>query len=358
MSRSLALRTSIAALAILPAFTACSMLPGGEKTEATPNQASVAPQESSNNSNDNESNNQGSDNESSDSNDSNSNDSNDNSDNESNDNSGNDDDSNNNSDNAPSDDSNNGSGNNDDSNSNDDSNNSSGDDSNDSNSNSGSSDDDSSSNSGSNSGSSNSGGSGSGQQISVPSGSGISNLELVKLQGATAPGGQHGKIVGVFKATTDRPMMLNLRVKLYDASGKMIASKTGLNSVYTTGDHDLVTSNLVTLPAGAKPKSFKVSLEGKTDMKNGFEITEMGKPKVGDYKQNRGVQSLTGHAVSTTPVKGSVTIKAACIKDGKVYQGTDSLSNNTRQGNQIAYDIPMYDAKGDDLSNAKCYVSA
>ncbi|SJN24933.1 hypothetical protein [Luteococcus japonicus] len=375
MSRSTALRTSIAALAVLPAFTACSMLPGGQEVEANPNQATPAVEEStdngSNDGNNSNNNNKSSSDESQDSNDDQ--DSNDNSSSnsseDSNNNSGDDDSNNdgngsdsNSRNNSGDDDSQDGSSMSGDSSSNSGSNSSNS--SNSGSSTGGDSNSNSTSNSGSNGSSSNSGssnGSGSassaGQQVPVPAGSGISNLEVVKLQGS-ATTRTRGMVVGVFKATTDRPMSLKLRVKLYDANGKQIASNDGSNSVYTTGTHDLVTTNYFALPAGAKPKTFKVSLVDKTDLRTGFSITQMGRPTVGKYLQNRGVQSLKGTATSPTAVKGSVTIKAACISGGKVYQGTDSLSNNARENGKIAYDIPIYDAKGVDLTKATCYVSA
>ncbi|WP_420174807.1 hypothetical protein [Luteococcus sp. OSA5] len=374
MSLSTARRASIAALALLPAFSACSMISPKEDTAVPQSEPSVSAEKDDSDkggSNANESNNNNSDDDSSTgSDDSDSDDR----DSDSNDRDSNDSDSDNRDSNNNDSDSNDTDSNDRDSDNNDRDSDDSGfedsgsNDTDDQESNRGSSDetDDSSSNddsdsSGDDSDSSSKSGSetsGKGDEISVPAGSGISKLKVVDLQGAPAPGGKHAQVVGVYRVTTDRPMMLNLRVSLYDANGKMIASKTGLNSSYTTGEHDLVTSNLVTLPAGAKPKTFKVSLVDKTDMKNGFSITKMGKPQVEDYKQNKNVQALRGTATSTSAVKGSVNIKAACIKGGKIYYGTDSLSNNAREGGKVAYEIPIYDARGVDLSNADCYVSA
>ncbi|SJN24925.1 hypothetical protein [Luteococcus japonicus] len=352
MSRSTALRASIAALAVLPAFTACSMLPSGQKVEATPNQA-PASQDSNNNNDSNK-------------NDSNNNNSSDNESTDSNDN-GNDQDSNNNSSSNSSEDSNNNNSGDDDQDSN---NNSSPDSSNDSNSNGSDSDDDSNNNSSSNSGndsdsnsnsSSNSndssGSSSEGQKISTPAGSGISNLELVKLQGASTAGGKFGKVVAVFKATTDKPLQTRLRIRLFDDSGKEITQNTGLTSIYTTGDHDLVTSNLISVPAGSQPKTFKAQLVDTNSVGNGLEISEVSKPQVESSSSTpvvKGTVTTNGQSLSS-----SVTAQAACVTpSGKVYHGTDSLNGNGGNGDQIDYEINMHDARGVDLSDATCYVSA
>ncbi|WP_420174815.1 hypothetical protein [Luteococcus sp. OSA5] len=303
MSRSDLLRASIACLAIVPTFTACSMLPGSEKiVEAVPGQSAASQSGDQGDSQNNDGDNKDGDNKD---------DRNDNSDDSDRDNSD-----------EPSDDRR---------------------------------------DSSSQGSSSNSGGKSTQvrQRLNVPAGSGIQNLELVEIQGGPTSTGSYGRITAVFKATTDRPMSLNLRIRLFDASGKEIAENTGLTSVYTVGSHDLVTSNLIKLPKGAQPKTFKASLIDKTDLTNGFEISKISRPQVDESSKSRGVQVLTGTATTNGPVKGSVTANGACVtSDGKIYHGSDGLNDNPNQGDSVDYEIPMYDAKGVDLSDATCYVSA
>ncbi|MEL4356959.1 MULTISPECIES: hypothetical protein [unclassified Luteococcus] len=371
MNRYLALRTSIAALAILPAFTACSMVPGIGKTEATPQQANVAPQDAGNSSKNNNGADQSRDTT------------------DSNDDSANDDDSNANDD-SDTNASNNGSDDSGDDGSSTDGG-STGQDSNDDSTgtNDGGSDADSSSDdstgddgasgnsqdgstsTGKGSGSSNTGSSTSGnshtnssssgnrQRIQVPAGSGISRLELLDIYGGRSSSTDYGQVVAVFKATTDRPMMLNIRITLYDASGKQIATNTGLNSVYTTGSHDLVTKNLIKVPAGAKPKSFKASFVDKTDLTSGPRVSNVSTPEVGQSPKFDNLQVLTGTArVSGSVGSNSVEADGACItSDGKIYHGAMSITDKDVSGGRVEYSIPMYDAKGVDLARATCYVS-
>ncbi|MEL4505860.1 hypothetical protein AAEX63_14080 [Luteococcus sp. H138] len=361
MSRSTTLRTSIAALAILPAFTACSMLPIGQKdVDATPSQNNAAPQTTSTpeaNHEDSASEHENSS-------------SNDDSNNESNNNESNNDSNNDHSNSESSNDEStgsNGSGNDSDDAGNDNSNNtSSTDSSNDDASSNSSNNDDSndhattgSSNNSDDSSSTSDSDTGTRQRVPVPAGSGISQLDLVKIYGSPASGGKHGQIVAVFKATTDRPMMLNLRINLYDASGKKIATNTGLNSVYTTGSQYLVTSNLIELPVGAKVHSFKASLVDKTDRPRDFSITKVSKPTLGQSTKSRGVQVLRGTATLRGKMNGTVEANAACIMpDGKIYHGSESLNDNPVKNGSVDYEVPMYDADKVDLSEGTCYVSA
>ncbi|MEL4356960.1 MULTISPECIES: hypothetical protein [unclassified Luteococcus] len=333
MPRSSALRTSIAALAILPAFTACSMIPGVGKTEATPQPVSVAPQASTDSSKDNESTNQSGTEQSPDSNQTGSAD-------ESSD-----------SNDTSSDDQSSDTGSADDDSTND----SSGGEPSDVTGNSGGSTDDDAS-----SGSSNSGGSSSGarQKIAVPAGSGISNLELIDIKGAPSSSGQHAQIVALFNATTDRPMMLNIKIQLFDASGKQIATNTGLNSVYTTGTHDLVTSNLIELPKGATVKTFKASLVDKTDMSKDFSISRISKPQVAPSPKFDKQQVLRGTVTIRGTMDGHVEVNAGCrTSNGRIYHGQETISDNPVKNGQVEYEIPMYSTEGMDLNNMTCYVS-
>lgn len=347
VSRSTTLRASIACLAVLPAFTACSMLPGGEKVEATPSQEQVAPQDSSvaPSADDTQQDDaqqdetpQASD--------------------------------------EPSDDaSQQGESQNDDAGS-------TASESGDSQTadsqagNAGSTESADASGSQSDSGNSKAtGGSsesaapsdGNGtsrrtapapQRVPVPAGSGISSLELIDIQGAPTGTG-YGRVVAAFKATTDRPMMLNIRIQLFDAAGKEIASNTGLTSSYAVGTHDLVTSNLIKLPGGAKPKTFKATLLKNTPLNPSFSISKVSKPQVGTSTKSTGIPALSGTITLDGTMKGSVEAHAACITpDGRVYHGSESLADNPVKGGSVSYEIPIYDAKGVDLSTSRCYASA
>lgn len=361
MSRSTTLRASIAALAILPAFTACSMLPSTGKINATPSQNHAAPQDSgvdpsakdSQKTDDNQDQSPEPSDEPTGGDEQGTADSSQDSGNDSSDDAAtaSDDDA------AGTDDSSQvgsagGS-------SSDDASNTGTSDSNATDSTEDAASDSSTANNSTADQSTAGSDSGSTQRVSVPAGSGISQLDLVKIYGSPASGGAHGRIVAVFKATTDRPMMLNLRIKLYDAAGKQIATNTGLNSVYTTGSQYLVTSNLIELPAGAKPVSFKASLVDKTDMGPEFSIAKVSKPRLGTSAKFSNVQVLRGTATLRGAMKGTVEANAACIMpNGKVYHGSESLNDNPVKGGQVDYEVPMYDAKGADLSQARCYVSA
>ncbi|MEL4505859.1 hypothetical protein AAEX63_14075 [Luteococcus sp. H138] len=336
MSRSSTLRASIACLAILPAFTACSMLPGGEKVEATPSQNQAAPQESNTDPSTDE--NQQADNEQSP---------------EASDEPGDDE--------SQRDES-----------QNDDADSSASESEEGTTGESGSTEGVDGSGEENESGSNNSAspaqkdGNGTSrrtapapQRIAVPASSGISSLELIDIQGAPTQGGQHGRIAAAFKATTDQPLMLNIRIDLLDANGKVIATNTGLTSSYAVGTHDLVTSNLIKLPSGVKPKRFKATLIKTTKMNPNFSISKVSKPQVGTSSKSRGVPALTGTVTLDGTMKGSVTAHAACITpDGRVYHGSESLNDNPVKGGSVDYEIPIYDAKGVDLSTSRCYASA
>lgn len=202
------------------------------------------------------------------------------------------------------------------------------------------------------------------QKIAVPAGSGISDLELIDLYGGEDGKTSFGRGTGVFSMTNDRPMMLNLRIQLFDAAGKEVAENTGLNSSYTVGKHDWVTSNLIKMPKGVTVKSFRVTLIDKTDMTNGFTITKFDKPTLGTASKFADVPALRGTVTFTGDLKGTVDAKGACITaDGKIIQGSETLSDNpTRAGaggsTVLDYEIPLYDARKMDLSQATCYASA
>lgn len=201
-------------------------------------------------------------------------------------------------------------------------------------------------------------GSGKGQKVNVPPGVGIKSMELIDLYGADSSSGSYGKAVGVFKVTTDRPMLIKLRVQLFNADGEEIARNDGLNSAYTVGTYNLVTSNLIKLPHGELPKSFKVTLVDVTDMKSPT-FTELSEPKLGT---RNGVPSLKGTFAAEGKMRSSHDVTGACIMpDGKVYSGTDGILDNgmTTSGgtSRGEYNVPLYDAEGVDLTKANCYAS-
>lgn len=195
------------------------------------------------------------------------------------------------------------------------------------------------------------------QTITVPPGHGISKLELIDIYGADTAGGSYGKGIAVFNAKIDEPLLINLRIQLFDAAGKEIASNEGLNPAYFVGEHPLVTTNLIELPKGARPNSFKVTL---------IDTTKMTEPLVDTFDRpqlstRNGVPALTGSFRYTGKMK-SLDAQGACIMpDGKIYEGQDGLTDNptTASGNaqKGTYSIPLYDAKNADLSKATCYAS-
>lgn len=196
------------------------------------------------------------------------------------------------------------------------------------------------------------------QKVDVPTGVGIKDLELLDIYGGDTSGGKHGRAVAVFKVTTDRPMLINLRLQLFDAAGKEIASNDGLNPAYTTGTHYLVTSSLIELPTGARPEKFKVSLIDTTDMSEPT-FTRFDKPRV---EMKGGIPNLVGSFGYTGTMRSSMDSRGACVlPNGKIYAGQEGLTDNptTAFGGTATgeYSIPLYDAKGEDLSKARCYAS-
>ena len=194
-------------------------------------------------------------------------------------------------------------------------------------------------------------GSAQGREIAVPAGHGISKLELIDLYGGDTASGSYGKAVGVFKVTTDRPMLIKLRITLYAAAGKEIAHNDGLNPAYTVGTHHLVTSNLIKLPTGATPKTFKVSLVDTTEMRY-TTVTKFDEPRL---TTKNGVPALTGSFTLQGKMPSSLDARGACVlPGGKTYEGRDGLTDDSAGG---TYTIPLYDARGGDLSKATCYAS-
>lgn len=196
-----------------------------------------------------------------------------------------------------------------------------------------------------------------GESVNVPAGSGLKRLDVIKIYGAPASGGEYGRITAVFKAETDQPVMLNLRITLHDKNGTQIAENTGLNSVYTVGPQYVVTTNLIKLPAGKTPAKFKAQLIEVTPMSTDFVITKMPMPTLGNAG---GTQILKGSIMAKgNPGKTSAEVQGACVMpDGTIYQGSDNISDQQLSGGSLDYEVKMYDAKGADLSKAKCYTSA
>lgn len=194
------------------------------------------------------------------------------------------------------------------------------------------------------------------QKIDVPAGHGIQSLELIDLYGAETSSGSFGQGVGVFEITNDRPLMLNLRIQLFDAAGKEVASNTGLNTVYATGTHSLVTRNLIKLPAGKQVKSFKMTLIKVSQMGDEYEVKDLSEPTIGESTTSSGTKVLKGTARYDRSKKGGTfEVEGACVMpDGKVYTGTDNLADNSGD----TYEVPLYDADDADLSKARCYASA